>query len=59
MPEWVWGVLDIWAASRVPSPMGGLFKHLPGAGGAGDQPAALTDALAYIDGLVTARNASA
>jgi hypothetical protein len=51
LPGWVWGVLDIWAACRPPSPMGGHQQLLPFGAGAAEQPAGLSDALAIIDQL--------
>lgn len=51
LPAWVWGVLDIWAACRVPGGMG--VQHLlPVSGAAAEQPAGLMDALAMIDELM-------
>ena len=48
LPAWVWGLLDIWAACRVPGGFGP--QHLlPQPGAAAEQPAALMDALAMID----------
>lgn len=57
LPEWVWGVLDLWEACRVPGPMGGTLRMNPCAGGVGDQPAALMDVFRMVDDLVAARQA--
>jgi hypothetical protein len=51
----VWGVLDLWVVCRPPGPMGGRQHLMPGPGGAGDQPAALTDAFQMIDQLLAQR----
>lgn len=55
LPAWVWPVLDLWAACRVPGPMGAPLHLLPGPGGAGCQPAALMTAFGHIDRLMAQR----
>ncbi|WP_310498312.1 hypothetical protein [Sandarakinorhabdus sp.] len=48
----MWPVIDIWMVARTPGPMGGMMKLLPCGGAAGEQPAALMDALDMVDGLI-------